>query len=188
MKFPLTIFGLLALAGCPTKPEPMNAEKTGVHVEEHLLQEAVLYENTILHEFSSPVEKDSFKIQLTGRSINEGEVSFEIKSKHGHIILDETFPATYLLDYGLKANPTEEETADYIKERIDKFFDESNFINPAISRQDSFDADYSEKQIWEEVLADTTSVGFYYLVGEEDGRHITYSKRLRKAVVYFNCC
>ena len=93
-----------------------------------------------------------------------------------------------LLDYGIKDDPTSSETEDYIKNRIDNFFNEDNFHQPAISKNDSYEEDYSKKDIWDDISSDETSVGFYYLIGEENGRHVAYSKKLKKVVVYFNCC
>lgn len=39
------------------------------------------------------------------------------------------------------------------------------------------------KDIWKDIRSGESAVGFYYLVGEEDGRHIAYSKKLKKVVV-----
>ena len=76
----------------------------------------------------------------------------------------------------------------YIKDKLDKFFNEDNFHQPAIAANDSFDEDYTKKEIWDDIISDRTAIGFYYLIGEEDGRHIAYSKKLGKVVLYYNCC
>ncbi|MFM9838283.1 MAG: hypothetical protein ACKVOQ_08475 [Cyclobacteriaceae bacterium] len=140
------------------------------------------------HYFSSPGDKDTFKITVTGQSIKSGHFRFQIITKDGEIILDENFETTMLLDYGLKTNPTDQETEEYIKTRIDKLFSDDNFHQPAISKLDTFDEDYSDKEIWDDIISDQTSIGFYYLIGEEDGRQIAFSKKLGKVVLYYNCC
>jgi hypothetical protein len=43
------------------------------------------------------------------------------------------------LDYGPKDNPTDKEEEEYIKSKIDKFFSEENFHQPAIAENGAFD-------------------------------------------------
>lgn len=93
-----------------------------------------------------------------------------------------------LLGYGLKHNPTDKQVEEYIKDRIDKFFNDDNFRQPAIASNDTFDEDYTKKEIWDDIISDQTSVGFHYLIGEEDGRNIAFSKKQKKVVLYYNCC
>ena len=64
----------------------------------------------------------------------------------------------------------------------------NNFINPAIAADDKFEADYSDKEIWDDIKSDPTAIGFYYMLGEEDGRRIAFSKKTGKVLMYFNCC
>lgn len=181
---------LAFLTGCATKHDAGNPDEKQAEIsaaETASVKEEVLYKNEIAHEFSSPNEMDLFRIQLTGRSIPEGEITFEIRSQARGIIYQESFPAIYLLGYGY-AGETDEEAANYIKGRIDDFLDTAQFSKPAISEMDSFEEEYSEKAIWEDIASDSTSIGFYYHVGEENGRHIAYSKKRKKVVVYFSCC
>ena len=58
----------------------------------------------------------------------------------------------------------------------------------ALSKKDKFDSDESEIDIWLEIKSDPTSIGFNYLIGEEDIRFIAYFKKLKKVGLYFNCC
>ena len=171
MKTCLLILGTLTIAGCSTGDD-----------------NPILYQNNTLHNFSSLVEQDSFKIHITGPSIKEGLVKFQIIKKDGEILLDEEFSTTFLLDYGVKDNATDQEKEEYIKGRIDTFFNENNFRQPAIDAKAIFDENYSKREIWDDIISDQTAIGFKYLLGKEDGRHIAYSKKLKKAVLYFNCC
>ena len=148
----------------------------------------VLYENGIVHAFSSPVRKDSFNIRLTGESILRGMINFVIRDGDGLAILDETYHSTMLLDYGLPQNSTDKQKEEYIKSRIDKFFTLETFHQPAIDQNAKFDVDFTSREVFDDIRADQTSIGFYYLIGEEDGRQIAYSKKLKKTVVYFSCC
>ena len=92
------------------------------------------------------------------------------------------------MDYGLKDNSTDKEKEEYIKDKIDKLFNVDNFHQPAIAANDTFDEDYTKKEIWDDIISDQTAIGFYYKIGEEDMRFIAYSKRQMKIVIYYNCC
>ncbi len=173
--------------GCTTKTDTQTKDSNIGETEVKSI-DTVLYKSETLHYFSSTVDKDSFKINVTGQSLKNAKFRFQIITKDGQSILDENYETTMLLDYGLKNNPTDKEIDEYIKNRIDEFFNEDNFHQPAISKTDTFDEDYSEKEIWDDIIADQTSVGFYYLIGEEDGRQIAFSKKLGKVVLYYNCC
>lgn len=52
------------------------------------------------------------------------------------------------------------------------------------------DFDYSRisKKIWSEIKSNPTSIGFYYLQGEEMRQAIVYVKSLKKVIVYLSCC
>jgi hypothetical protein len=200
MKIQLLILGLLTILGCSTKTDTqtdhrantiksdtptvdINAQQTEIKTID-----SVLYKSEALHYFSSATDKDSFKIIATGQSIKDGKFKFQIITKDGRAILDENYETTMLLNYGLKSNPTDNEIEEYIKTRIDNFFNDDNFHQPAIVANDKFDEDYTKREIWDDIVSDQRSVGFYYLIGEEDGRYIAFSKKLGKVVLYYNCC
>ena len=187
MKIRLLILGLLTAVCCSTKHDTLTIDKK---TEEQKTEdkESILYMKEILHNFSSPTDKDSFNIYITGQSIKDGLIKFQIIKNDGLIILDETFPTHEFLDYGLKDNATDKEKEEYIKGKIDKFFNEDNFHQPAIAANDTFDEDYTKKEIWDDIISDQTAIGFYYKIGEEDMRFIAYSKRQMKIVIYYNCC
>jgi hypothetical protein len=76
----------------------------------------------------------------------------------------------------------------YIRHRIKDFFSEEHFSNPAIKADEAYNEDYAKKADWEDIKTDRTAIGFDYLIGEEAGRHIAYSKKQKKVVLYFSCC
>ena len=150
--------------------------------------DSLLLINEITHNFSSVSEEDTFRIYVAGSSITKGEFHFQIITSKNKVIYDESLETTWLLDFDADGDTTENEKENYIRRRIEDFFDEDNFMKPAISASDSYEADYSDKLIWDEIKSDSTSIGFYYLVGKEDGRRIAYSKRSKNVVLYYNCC
>ncbi|WKZ58819.1 MAG: hypothetical protein QY309_13180 [Cyclobacteriaceae bacterium] len=195
MKNQLLILGLWTLLSCTTKSDTQTFTQADtlnndINVEQTEVKtiDSVLYKSETLHYFSSTTDKDSFKIVVTGQSLKNGQFRFQVITKDGQVILNESYETTMLLDYGLKANSTDSEIEDYIKTRIDKFFNADNFHQPAISKTDTFDEDYGDKEIWDDIISDQTSIGFYYLIGEEDGRQIAFSKKKGKVVLYYNCC
>ena len=187
MKIRILILGLLTIVCCSTRHDNQTVDKKA---EKQITEdkESILYNKEVLHNFSSTVDKDNFKIYVTGQSIKDGQIKFQIIKKDGNIILDETFPTYQFLDYGLKDNSTDKEKEEYIKDKIDKLFNEDNFHQPAIAANDTFDEDYTKKEIWDDMIFDQTTIGFYYKIGEEDMRFIAYSKRQMKIVIYYNCC
>ena len=149
----------------------------------------VLATRTVIHAFSEKNQKDTFRLTVTGASILTGKICFEIISYKSKKIYTQTFDAASLLNYDIAPTAPDREKQQFIKQRIKDFFNEDNFMNPAIKSEDTFDTDYSSgRKEWEAIKADRSAIGFYYLVGEEDGRSIAWSKTLKKVVLYFNCC
>lgn len=195
MKIHLLILGLLTFVNCSTKSDNTTIVQTDSLAKDIDIKQteinkldSVLYKRELLHQFSSTLEKDTFKIVVTGESLKDGQFKFQIIKKNGQLILDESYETTLLLDYGLKVNPTEKEMEQHIKTRIDNFFNEDNFHSPAISKTDTFDENYGEREIWDDISSDQTAIGFHYLIGEEDGRQIAFSKKSGKVVLYYHCC
>ncbi|MFA6127877.1 MAG: hypothetical protein WC699_11270 [Bacteroidales bacterium] len=153
------------------------------------ITDSILIEQRAWFDFSKVGQKDEFYICIRGKSIAEGNVIFTITSHDKTTILREEFPSNLLIGYGLDGDQNSvKDREDYIKNRIKDFFGEKNLSYPAIKQDEVFDEDYSDKEIWNDIKSDQTAVGFFYLIGEEDGRNIAYSKKTKKVVMYFNCC
>src|SRR5688500_12011654 len=92
MRILLLVWGVMTIMSCSTKQNTQTIDKNAEGQERP--DKSVLYENEILHKFSSPFEEDTFKIYITGTSIKHGQIKFQITRKDGLVILDETFPTT----------------------------------------------------------------------------------------------
>jgi len=148
-----------------------------------------LVEQKRLTIFSNSKEKDEFLIYVVGETIYEGTAFFQITNYEGVVIHNESFPSKFLIGQEFVGDRNSEtEMEEFIIERVKNFFNEENFQFPAISPEENYDEDYSNKDIWEDILSDQTAVGFYYLIGDGDGRRIAYSKKNGKVVVFHNCC
>lgn len=166
-----------------------NTETIDQNLSNGTPKDSILIENRVKHAFSQVDSKDEFYICIKGKSILDGKMIFKITKSDGTVILNEEFPSYLLMNYSFVGDEnSEKDKEEYIKSRIMNFLNESNFIHPAIKPDEVFDEDYSHKEIWEEIKSDQTLTGFSYLIGEEDGRKIAFSKKKGKAVIYFNCC
>lgn len=153
------------------------------------INDSILIEQRAIHNFSNADKKDEFYVCIKGKSIVEGKVIFTIINHDKITILREEFPSYLLMNYGFEGDlKSEKDREKYMRYRINEFFEEKNFKYPAIKQDEIFDEDYSDKEIWNDIQSDGTAIGFFYLIGEEDGRTIAYSKKTKKVVMYFNCC
>ncbi len=156
-------------------PEPISIDST------------VLKVRSKQHIFSDVAHPDTFKLTVKGASMTHALVNFEIINFKGEVIYSQQFASSFLMDFGAASSDSLEQEA-FITKRINEFFTEASFIQPAIAVDMVFDPNYSGKENWNEIKADRSSIGFIYQIGKEDGRRIAYSKRQRKVVMYFNCC
>lgn len=151
--------------------------------------DSILIEQRALHAFTKVDRKDEFYICIRGKSIAEGKVIFTIICHDKTTILREEFPSCLLMNYGFEGDlESVKDREEYLRNRIKEFFEEKNFKYPAIKQDEVFDEEYSDLEIWNDIKSDRKAIGFYYLIGEEDGRIIAYSKKTKKVVMYFNCC
>lgn len=192
MRITFKILILLTILNCSNKDTTPFDNKTVEDIpaenKSNHYQDTLHLTNVTTHYFSSSIVKDTFKLTLTGQTITDGKLEFEIKTNYGLVIHYETYPSYYLIGYGLDDTATEIQKREYIKGRLLSFFNEENFRQPAISKDEIFDEDYSNKDVWDDIKSDTTSVKFEYLIGEESHEQIAYSKKLKKVVTTFSCC
>ena len=146
---------------------------------------ATLITKTYKHPFSNPNKPDVFILSLTGRSILTGTVTFQIIDFNGKQLFKEKYPAKDFL-VGETDIFSPKQLAGRIKDQISHFFDATNYATPAISSKDKYDADYSDKKVWNNIKADRSAVGFTYAHGYEGTYRIAWSKKWGKVVVYLS--
>ncbi len=197
--FYITVIGvtlLFASCGESTREKALKsaesaAPKTEEEVKAESSPEKSLIENKVLHSFSDPAKKDEFRIVITGKSLLKGKVLFTITNPEGKNLMKEEFEANFLLGYDFTGNiNSKKETDVFITKRINEFFSEDRFSVPAIREDEIFEDQsyYIDKETWDEIKANKQAIGFYYLLGAEDGRHIAFSKKKGKVVMVYNCC
>lgn len=191
----------IALSACGSKSAPeKKTERTPVKTEtdgkstdpgKKESKSEFLVENTQHHAFSNPEKKDVFFIGIKGKNLLNGKVVFTITSAEGKQLLKEEFGADYLFGYDFTGDfKSQKDTDAFIKKRIQSFFSEDKFSVPAIEDDVVFEDQsyYIDQQTWDEIKSNKQAIGFHYLLGSEDGRHIAYSKKKKKAVMFYNCC
>lgn len=192
----------IAISACGDKSEPKEAQETTGSPKtettgnpgdsaENSAKSEFLIESKKLHAFSNPEKKDVFFIGIKGKNLLNGKVIFTITSSDGKQLLSEEFDADYLLGYDFTGDiKSRKETDAFIKKRIESFFDAKNFSVPAIENDVVFGDQeyYIDKETWEEIKTNKQAIGFYYLLGKEDGKHIAFSVKKQKIVMYYNCC
>ena len=155
--------------------------------QSNLCDGKLLHEINFSHKFSASVGKDSFVLKLTGEKIIDGTISFEIIQNSGKVIYKTEFKAIELIGYDFY-DQKDISKKDYIIKRMNEFFNESNFSYPAVSENDKYDDEYSDKKNWEDIKSDSSAIGFTYLLGEENTISIAYSKKKKMVLEYFHCC
>ena len=150
----------------------------------------VLISNSTKCVFSNEKILDSFSIKLVGSTLLKATVYFSIFDHQQKMIYRDSFPSIYLLDYSIENHDPLTKKENYIKKRMKEFFSKENFQQPAIGKDEPFDTDYTEilKSTLDEIQSDPKRNGFYYYTDGENGKQITFSKKLKKVVIYRACC
>ncbi len=189
--------GLFIFFGCQkskNQDEEMTIDTNIVKAEGNRVTEntdldtvTILLKRGFAHEFSNTVEKDSFNIWIKGKTIHTGRIKFEIKNNKGEVIYSDWFPTSNIWGITM-ADSTTKSKENHVLDFVSRTFSDIHFSSPAVKSDEVFEADFSEKEIWEELKRDSLAIGFYYSGGFENGKSIAYIKRLKRAVVYFECC
>jgi hypothetical protein len=137
------------------------------------------------HPFSNTITRDSFSLILSGKSILEGMLTFNIYDTSGKQIHRELFYAFDLLFDEGDVIP-QNKHADTIIARMKVFFTKERFLQPAIELIPQYNEDQSDKENWDDINSDKAAIGFTYNYGYEGTYGIAYSKKKQKAVVYFS--
>ncbi|MBC6610631.1 hypothetical protein H8B15_06840 [Hymenobacter sp. BT507] len=140
------------------------------------------------HDFSTPSIPDVFRLVLRGQDVLSGQIDFTITDHTGQVIFHERLSAADLeasmvYDMAGTTPPTPGAREAYVRRRMDDFFADKNFHQPALPSSTPFPAGNPlDRDTWADVQRRADAIGFQYLVGKEDRRRIAYSP-LKKQVV-----
>jgi hypothetical protein len=139
--------------------------------------------------FSDLKRLDTFKIELTGRKPEEMVLNFTIKNADGKEIYNTKIKGTELLG---STDPNvdlskEKDQIIFLKTIADDFFNDDNFLEPAVMPEDKADKYTPDKALYEELKKSGLN-GFKYRLGKENNIYIAWSEKEQKVKIYYNCC
>lgn len=138
------------------------------------------------HPFSSPSAPDQFALVLRGPRLLDGEATFTITDASGQVIFREQLKAADLeasLVYEMKnLTATTAEREAFVRRRMDEFFADKNFRQPALPASATYRPGATDRTTWDDLRKRPDSIAFSYLVGKEDRHQLAWSP-LRKQVV-----
>ncbi|MET4139496.1 hypothetical protein [Pedobacter sp. UYP1] len=153
------------------------------------LKDGASHIKTALRSFSDTTKLDTFKIVLNGDEPKNMELVFTITTQGGQQIYAKTLKATALLDNYKESIDLgkKKEQLQFMREELSLFFDEENFIEPAVTESEKPDNNTPDKNFFEE-LKKTGVNGFKYRLGKESKVYIAWSEQEKKVKNYYECC
>ena len=141
------------------------------------------------HLFSDTIKSDKFLITLYGKSMLKGTILFKIINSRHIVLFRDAFPATDLLG-DMEDVLNRQQQIDTIKSRMVSFFDTRRFGSPAIASNETIDTDLDsatevEREDWNTIKADKSSVAFFYSHGYEGTYGIAFQKKKQRVVSIF---
>ncbi|UOR05602.1 hypothetical protein MUN82_00535 [Hymenobacter aerilatus] len=140
------------------------------------------------HEFSTPGMPDVFRLVLRGQNVLDGQIDFTIIAHTGQVIFHEMLSAADLeaamvYDMAGTSRPTPTAREAYVRRRMDEFFEDKNFHQPALPSAAPLPAGSPlDRNTWADMQRRADTIGFQYLVGKEDRRRIAYSPLTKQVV------
>ncbi|MEJ2905738.1 hypothetical protein WAE58_25055 [Pedobacter panaciterrae] len=139
--------------------------------------------------FSDSLKADTFKVQILGDKPDNMHLAFSITSFNGKQIYDVDIKATDLfknyiatIDLSKKKNQIK-----FLQEEVNRFFDDENFMEPAVDEADLPDANVPDKAFFDELKKNRLN-GFIYRLGKESKNYVAWSDKEGKVKTYYTCC
>ena len=144
---------------------------------------------TMIKPFSDANQADTFHVRLYGKSPKESQLIFSIRSHEGKEIYKEEISAKDLFNnYDATIDLKKEKNqVKFLNEEINRFFDEENFMEPAITEEETPDQHVPDQTFYSELKASQLN-GFFYRLGKENKVYIAWSQKEKKVKTYYNCC
>lgn len=144
---------------------------------------------TVLRPFSDSVKMDTFKVSLSGNKTENMQITFRILSFNGKEIYQKVLKATDLINNYKETLDLskEKDQQHFMTEEFNFFLDDENFLEPAVTAQESPDQYTTDKNFYEE-LKQSNLNGFKYRISKETKVYIGWSARDQKVKIYYKCC
>ncbi|MHA4895506.1 hypothetical protein ACXZ1K_12200 [Pedobacter sp. PWIIR3] len=147
------------------------------------------FTKTIVKNFSDSLNLDTFKVTLQGREIKDQLIHFTITNSRGLLIYNLDINAKDLFNnyHATVDLKKEQKKAEFINTELERFLDEENFMEPAVTETEMADKNVPDQAFYDE-LKMTGLNGFAYRLGPEQKIYIGWSAKENKVKVYYNCC
>jgi hypothetical protein len=178
MKLPalLILFSLLVSFGCNDRDAKGTAQIAGL-------------ENHVVKNFSDSLIADTFRVRVVGSSLDSQKLDFRIINAKGKELYHVGIPsASILKNYDATIDLKKKKNqATFLQSEVNRFFDEENFMEPAITETETPDKNVPDLAFYEELKKSGLN-GFFYRLGKEDKVYIGWSAKENKVKPYYTCC
>lgn len=139
--------------------------------------------------FSNPLRADTFRIELQGKQVKDMALHFTITAAGGVPVYTAHLRATDLIaNYKESLDlAKEKKKSAFMEQELKLFFDEENFLEPAVTTEEQPDKNTPDPTFFEELKKNGLN-GFKYRLGKETKIYIAWSAREKKVKPYYECC
>lgn len=144
---------------------------------------------TTLRSFTDTSKLDTFKIVLNGDKPKNMELVFTITPENGKAVYTRVLKTKELIDnYKDELDlGKEKEQVKFMEQELSLFFDEENFLEPAVTENEEADKNTPDKNFFAELKKSGLN-GFKYRFGKENKVYIAWSAAEKKTKPYYECC
>lgn len=144
---------------------------------------------TVLKAFSDSLKVDTFKVVLTGDAPKNMMIKFSITAFNGVKIYEKDLKATDLIQNYQSTLDLEKDSKqkDFILQEYNLFFEDENFLEPAVTENETPDANTPDKTFFQELKLSGLN-GFKYRTGNDNKVYIAWSAKEKKVLPYYSCC
>lgn len=144
---------------------------------------------TVVKAFSDTLLLDTFKVVLKGEKPADMTMHFTIMAHDGKLIYQKDFKATDLLkNYAATLDLKKEgKQLEFMQQELKLFLDEENFLEPAVTENETPDENTSDKDFYNE-LKRSGHNGFKYRLSNETEVYIAWSALKKQVLPYYSCC
>jgi len=144
---------------------------------------------TTVQYFSNAIKPDTFRIELQGSKPKEMALLFNITAEGGAPVYAVRILASDLLDNYKESVDLarEKKQKAFMEQELKLFFEEENFLEPAVTEDELADKNTPDKEFFEELRKSSLN-GFKYRLGKETKVYVAWSEKEKKVKPYYECC
>lgn len=144
---------------------------------------------TALRSFSDTTKKDTFKLVLKGEKAADMALIFTITPAGSKSIYTKILNAKDLLNNYKESLDLgkEKKQVQFMEDELHGFFEDENFIEPAVTAAEQPDKNTPDKNFFAELKTSGLN-GFKYRTGKESKVYIAWSAKDQKVKPYYECC